>query len=125
MSALIDTSVMIDYLRGHGPAGAFLEALRREGTLQASEISRLEVLAGMREGEEKPTRALLSSFEWHPVDQEVAEKAGALGRRWLPSHSGIDSADLAVAATATLLGATPSTLNVRHFPMFPDLRPPY
>ncbi|MHB1172087.1 MAG: PIN domain-containing protein [Lacisediminihabitans sp.] len=45
-------------------------------------------------------RSLLSTLVWHPVDAEVAEEAGALGRRWLPSHHTIDGADLAIAATA-------------------------
>ena len=45
--------------------------------------------------------------------------------RQLPSHRGIDSADLAIAATAAGLEARLLTRNVRHFPMFPDLRSPY
>jgi len=55
----------------------------------------------------------------------VAEEAGTLGRRWLPSHNGIDSADLAIAATVIVIGGRLVTLNVRHFPMFPGLRPAY
>ncbi len=98
---------------------------RAAGVLHASEITRLEVLAGMRPAEEVQTRSLLSIFVWHPVDAEVAEEAGTLGRRWLPSHHTVDGADLAIAATATLIGGRLLTLNVRHFPMFPDLRPPY
>lgn len=125
MSALADTSVLIDYLRGHGAAGQLLEAKRQSGLLHGSEISRLEVLAGMRAGEEDATRALLSTVVWREVDEEVAERAGELGRQWLPGHSGIDGADLAVAATALLLDAELLTVNVRHFPMFADLRAPY
>ena len=79
----------------------------------------------MRPAEEEPTRLLLSTLVWHDVDDEVAEEAGELGRRWLPSHHGIDSADLAIAATAILTGSDLLTLNVRHFPMFPKLRRPY
>jgi len=55
----------------------------------------------------------------------AAEVAGELGRRWLPSHSGIDGADLAIAATAVLLDARLVTMNVRHFPMFAELTRPY
>ncbi|HVF14459.1 MAG TPA: type II toxin-antitoxin system VapC family toxin [Acidimicrobiales bacterium] len=125
MTSLVDTSVLIDYLRGHEPAAGLLERLRRAGPLHASEITRIEILAGMREGEEKPTHSLLASFVWHDVDSPVAEEAGALGRQWLPSHGGIDTADLAIAATAILTRKVLVTLNVRHFPMFPDLRRPY
>lgn len=125
MTALVDTSVLIDYLRGHEEAGVVLERERASARLQASEITRLEVLAGMRPAEEDATRALLSTLAWHPVDAEVAEVAGSLGRRWLPSHHTIDGADLAIAATVVHTGSRLLTRNIRHFPMFPDLRTPY
>jgi predicted nucleic acid-binding protein len=125
VTALIDTSVLIDYLRGHQGAADLLEQERAAAPLHASEMTRLEILAGMRPGEEEGTRSLLSTLVWHPVDTEVAEEAGALGRRWLPSHHTIDSADLAIAATAIRTGSRLLTRNVRHFPMFTDLRAPY
>lgn len=125
MTALVDTSVVVDYLRGHPGAAELLEAERVVAPLHASEITRLEVLAGMRRREEEGTRALLSTFLWHPVDSEVAEEAGALGRQWLRSHHTIDSADLVIAATAIRNGSRLLTRNVRHFPMFPDLRSLY
>jgi predicted nucleic acid-binding protein len=125
MTALVDTSVLIDYLRGHPGAAAVLESERATGPLHASEMTRLEILAGMRPAEEESTRSLLSTLIWHPVDSEIAERAGALGRRWLPSHHAIDGADLAIAATALCTRSRLLTLNVRHFPMIADLRAPY
>jgi len=125
VTALVDTSVLIDYLRGQPAAADLLERARAAGILHASEITRIEVLAGTRVQDEAPTRLLLSTLAWHDVDAVVAEQAGVLGRQWLPSHRGIDGADLAIAATAMLIGAELLTLNVRHFPMFPDLRRPY
>ncbi len=125
MNALVDTSILVDHLRGHEPARSLLRTEQAAGQLRASEITRLEVLAGMRSREEIPTRALLASLHWYPVDENVAEEAGRLGRRWLPSHGGIDGADLAIAATASLHRLRLLTRNVKHFPMIPDLRPPY
>lgn len=125
VTALVDTSVLIDYLRGDERAAAVLEQERAVAPLHASEITRLEILAGMRRPEEAATRALLSILVWHPVDADVAEDAGALGRRWLPSHHAIDGADLAIAVTAIRAGAQLLTRNVRHFPMFPGLSAPY
>jgi predicted nucleic acid-binding protein len=125
VTALVDTSVLIDYLRGHDGAAELLEQERALAPVHASEITRLEVLAGMRPPEEEGTRALLATLVWHPVDAEVAEEAGALGRQYLPGHHTIDSADLAIAATAIRTGSRLLTRNVRHFPMFEDLRPPY
>lgn len=125
MTALIDTSVLIDYLRGQPEAAALVETERASEALHASEITRLEVLAKARGHELAATEMLLSTLVWHPVDGGVAQRAGALGQRWLPSHRGIDSAALAIAATAELLGARLLTRNVKHFPMFAGLRPPY
>lgn len=125
MTALIDTSVLVDHLRGHPGAAAVLQRERRAGRILASEITRLELLAGMRRHEEAATRLLLSAFDWRAVDEEVAERAGTLGRRWLPSHHTIDAADLAIAATAELLGAHLLTRNIKHFPMVEGLQAPY
>lgn len=71
------------------------------------------------------TRSLLATLVWHPVDAEVAEEAGSLGRRWLPSPHTIDGADLAIAATVIRTGSHLLTRNVRHFSMFPGLQAPY
>jgi predicted nucleic acid-binding protein len=125
VTALVDTSVLVDYLRGEQDAARALEDERGSAPLHASEITRLEVLAGMRAAEEGPTRSLLSTLIWHPVDADVAEQAGALGREWLPSHHNIDAADLAIAATVIRSGSHLLTRNVRHFPMFRGLQAPY
>ena len=125
MSLLVDTSVIVDYLRGHPGAERVLEVARVDAPLHASEITRLEILAGMRLDEEDATRSLLSTLIWHPVDADVAEEAGALGRQWLRSHHNIDGADLAIAATTIRTGSRLLTRNVRHFPMFIGLQAPY
>lgn len=122
---VVDTSVLVDVLRGSDAARSVLAARRRQGLLHSSQICAIEVLAGMRPREEAAVRSLLSSLQLHPVDSVVAERAGELGRRWLPSHSGIDAADLVVAATALTLGVDLLTVNVRHFPMFDGLAAPY
>jgi predicted nucleic acid-binding protein len=125
MTFVVDTSILIDVLRGDAAAAKLLYESRESGPLHASEIVRLEVLAGMRPREATATRALLDAFTWHPLDERIAEIAGELGRQWLPANRGIDSADLAIAATAIALDAQLLTKNVKHFPMFTELRPPY
>jgi len=59
------------------------------------------------------------------VTDQIARRAGEFLRSYRRSHSGIDLVDYCVAATAELHGAKLVTLNVKHFPMFPDLVPPY
>ncbi|UUT35729.1 type II toxin-antitoxin system VapC family toxin [Microbacterium elymi] len=125
MTVVVDTSILIDVLRGELAAAAVLRKARASGPLQASEVTRLEVLAGMRPREEDATRALFAAFTWHSMDGRIAEIAGELGRQWLPGNRGIDSADLAIAATAVALDAGLLTRNVKHFPMFSGLSAPY
>lgn len=125
MTVVVDTSVLIDVLRGEPAA---VETLRRErlaGRLHASEVTRLEVLAGMQPPEEGATRTLFGALVWHALDEGIAEISGRLGREWLPGNRGIDSADLAIAATAIALEARLLTRNVKHFPMFSGLSAPY
>lgn len=86
---------------------------------------RAELLAGMRATEETATRDLLRLIQWHELDEALSEAAGALGRRYLASHPGIDIADLIVAALVQQLDAELETTNVKHFPMFKWLEAPY
>lgn len=123
VSTLLDSTVLIDVLRGHAAAGAYLESLDRRPT--CSEISRVEVLRGLRSHERSSCERLLGSLAWAPLNEEIARRAGELGRQYRRSHAGFGAADLSVAATAQVLGLPLATANVRHFPMFESLAPPY
>ncbi len=126
MAIVVDTSVLIDHLRGEEAAREALRGATAAGErLVASVLTRVEVLAGMRAPEERATRRLLDSLDWIEVDDELAERAGMLANRLLPSHPGVDPVDYVIAATAERLDARLWTRNVRHFPMFPELEPPY
>lgn len=121
----IDTSVLIDHTRGVAGARNTLVRAAESGELHSSEVVRAELLVLIRPAEREAVSPLLKVITWHPVDEPVAERAGELGRRWLPSHNGIDVADFLIAATATLIGAELLTKNVKHFPMFAGLTAPY
>lgn len=90
-----------------------------------SEITRIEVIQGLRSAERSAAERLYSLIDWVPVDESIATLAGGLGRKWRRSHPGIGAADLAIAATAHQLEAALATRNLKHFPMFGNLRPPY
>jgi predicted nucleic acid-binding protein len=122
MTVVIDSDVLIDVLRGIPAASAFLKGLDRPPV--CSEVSRVEVLRGMRSGERRATERLLSLVGWASVDETVSVRAGAFGRRFRRSHA-LAVPDLLVAATADRLGLPLATRNVRDYPMFPDLEPAY
>jgi predicted nucleic acid-binding protein len=123
LSVVLDTSVLIDYLRGSEPAFEYLVGL--EGRPVCSEITRIEIVQGLRSSERRTANKLFQMIGWVPVNEPVSRRAGELGRRWRRSHPGIGVADLAIAATVEELDATLATQNLKHFPMFKDLRAPY
>lgn len=126
MTLLVDTSVLIDHLRGNDEARRALASAAANGErLTCSVVTKVEVLAGMRPAEEPRTRLLLDAVEWLPVDDAIAEQAGLLANRYLRSHPGVDPVDYVIAATAYQHDALLWTRNLKHFPMFPELASPY
>ena len=119
---LLDTTVLIDVLRGHLPAVDYLRGLDEPPT--CSELTRVEVLRGVRRPERDATEALLRSLRWVGVDEQISRRAGVLGRAWHRSHA-LSTVDLVIAATAEELGAELATSNTRHFPMIAGLKRPY
>ena len=123
---LLDTTIAVDHLRGDDRAASLLERLANEGEpLLASELSRFELLAGMRPEELDATERFMDALSWVPVNEEIARLAGSMAAEYRRSHSGIDAIDYVIAATATVTGADLLTTNVRHFPMILLLRTPY
>ena len=119
---IVDTGVLIDYLRGTKEAVEYVTQHVDEIKLSAISIS--ELYAGMRPHERVATEAFLSLFDIIPVDGELARAGGLLKRDYFASY-GIGLADAIIAATAHQCAAELVTLNTRHYPMFPNLSPPY
>lgn len=123
---LVDTTIAVDHLRGEPAATELLSSLTDAGVdLVASELVRFELMAGVRNQELSAFEEFCSALHWVPVTEDVARVAGQLARRYRKSHNGIGAVDYLIAATAIALDAELLTTNVRHFPMFPELRRPY
>ena len=123
VGVVLDTDVLVDYLRGLPAAGRYVDGLVEVPT--CAEVTRVEVLRGMRSHERRVTERFLATIRWVGVDEEVSTLAAELGRRFRGSHGALGVADLVVAATAERHKLPLATLNVRHFPMFPGLEPAY
>ncbi|HVM14209.1 MAG TPA: type II toxin-antitoxin system VapC family toxin [Egibacteraceae bacterium] len=121
-----DSSVLVDHLRGKEASRQALRSARTAGErVQASVLSRTELLVGMRAHQKRLTKRLVDQIEWIPVDEWIADRAGELGRAYRASHPGIGVIDLVIAATVERVRGQLWTSNVKHFPMFEDLAPPY
>lgn len=119
---LIDTDVIIEYLRGHEQAVEYLESL--EGTLHVSAITVAELYSGVRDNEQEALEQFLSAFDVVPVDEPLGRVAGLCRRNFRPAH-GTGLADAIVAMSAKAAGAVLVTFNRRHYPMVDDLLVPY
>ena len=121
MRAYIDADVLIWHLRGEQKATKFLKGLTKGGEyeLWTGALQRAEVVFFMRPEEETTTLLFLGELKTASVDQAIVDLAGALYRKWHPSH-GVDIHDAILAATAIQTGGHVFTLNKKHYPM-PDV----
>ncbi|MDO8670597.1 MAG: PIN domain-containing protein [Dehalococcoidia bacterium] len=114
---LLDSGVLIRHLRGRHGYRALVEQLAGEGQLWIASISRLEVVAGMRNHERPATFALLDSLLTCSLDAETADGAGELIRAWRSRGVVLDPGDSVIAASAIRHGLALVTTNAKHFPM--------
>jgi predicted nucleic acid-binding protein len=120
---LVDTNILIDFLRGRPDAVTWIDAL--EENVAISAVSVLELYGGaLSQREERDIWALRQELTCLPIGEEIGERAGSFMRHFGKSH-GIDIPDAIIAATAEHHGLRLATLNVKHFPMFPKLKPAY
>ncbi len=123
---LVDSDVLIAHLRGLRPAKGWLAGVReREGRPSVSVVSLAEVTGGMRSTERREVWRLFDTLSVLEVDEIVARRAGEYQRRYRRAHASIGLGDYLIAGTASVRGLDLATLNVRHFPMFEGLRPPF
>lgn len=120
---LFDTDVLIEHLKGNRAATNLLLEASGDGLAACSVLTRFELLAGMRSNERPKIRSLLDSLTNIDSSVDIATRAGEWARTYRRSHEGISAIDYLIAATADIHGFDLLTLNVKHFPMFPELEP--
>lgn len=122
---LIDTDVLIDYLRGVDQAATFLEKMVENTICYLSVITVAELYAGIKEGKERQLlERFLQAFEIISIDDNIARIGGLYRRDYGKSH-GIGLADALIAATAEQCHSSLVTMNKKHFPMLKNVLVPY
>jgi predicted nucleic acid-binding protein len=115
---LVDTSGLIDYLRGRQHVRSRLQSLVQTGhRLCCCDITISELYAGMRAHERGPTESLLRTLHYLPTSRAIAEQAGLWRHSSRQAGRTFGLADALIAATAQAHGAVLLTANPRHFPM--------
>jgi predicted nucleic acid-binding protein len=122
-SFLLDTDVLVDFLRGYTKAVAFVNA--QSSRIILSSIVVAELYAGVKGDEEQAALDnFVSLFRIVPVGADIAKAGGLYKRDYGKSH-GVGLADAILAATAETENAVLKTLNTKHYPMLQGLRPAY
>ena len=116
IACVVDTDIIIDFLRGRDAARKFLETWAGEGLLAVSTLTHLEVYQGIRPGEETATSAFLDGLQSIPVDVRIARHAGQLLGKIRPRGVTVGIADAIIAATTIQLEVPLLTNNVEHYP---------
>lgn len=114
-AVLVDTDILIDFLRGKDKAKKFLLSIINDSSIYCSAITVAEIYAGMRDHEREKTGNLIDSLTIIDVTREIAEKAG----RYKSSHKGhvLELDDCLIAASAFINEAVLATGNSKHYPM--------
>ena len=121
---LIDTDILVDFLRGKSQAVHFLQkALQSECYITTITVA--ELYSGVREGKERPIlEQFIKEFKPLALTEEVALIGGLLKRDYGKSH-GTGLADALIAATAIHYDVRLASLNKKHYPMLKNIHVPY
>ena len=115
---LLDSDVIIAYLRGLEEAVRFVNNLFRNSVVMGiCSINVVEIYAGMKERERDATERLIESLRFFPVDPETARLAGDMIRNHRGKGITLALADAVIAATAIQNDLILATYNKKHYPM--------
>jgi predicted nucleic acid-binding protein len=114
---LLDSTVLIDALRGKA-AATRVAALRRTGIEPwVCAISVEEIWRGLRPKEETTVRRLFNGLRIAPLGVAEGTMAGTWRREFAEQGVTLHQADCLIAAAAVGVGAALATANVDDFPM--------
>ncbi len=120
MALLLDTTVLIDALRGR-PAARRVRELRDAGqTPWLCAINVDEVMRGTDSDSEALVVRFLEGLHLAPLGHAEGERAGRWRRDYAREGITLSQADCLIAAAAVSVGARLATGNPKHFPM-PEL----
>lgn len=117
-AVLLDTTVLIDLLRGRAGAVERLRALRSAGDqpcVCAINVEELE--RGMKSGEAESLARLLDGLTIAPLGRPEGTRAGRWRREYATRGITLSQADCLIASAAAGIGARLATGNPKDFPM--------
>lgn len=116
ISCLLDTDIVIDFLRRRSYARKLLDNWAEKGLLAVSTLTHLEVYQGIKSGEAEVTKDFLDGLTSIMVDVPIARRAGSMLGELRTKGITISIADSIIASTALQLNITLLTNNIEHYP---------
>lgn len=114
---LLDTTIIIDHLRGDKKVNYYLERIGQRGDIAGCCcINIAETYAGMRKKEKEKTDRFIESLYYFEVTKEVAKLAGELRQKYFKKGKTLATTDVIITATAIIYNLTLITKNVKHYP---------
>lgn len=120
MALLLDTTVVIDALRGRAAARRLLDLRRSSEAPYLCAINVEELWRGVREQERDTLELFLDGMRLAPLGRREGELAGTWRRTYAAQGVTLSQADCLIAAAAIGVGAALATGNPNDFPM-PEL----
>lgn len=117
MRVVLDTTVLIDYLRGR-PVVDRVTMLRRRGDVALTTALNVEeVVRGLHPDEEAAAGVLFDGLGIVPLGRSEGRQAGEWRRTFARRGVTLSQADCLIAAAAQAVAAVLATGNPAHFPM--------
>jgi predicted nucleic acid-binding protein len=114
---LLDTTVLIDALRGRGAAVRLRRLRAAHDVPFVCAVNVEEIFRGVRPAEEPAVTRLLNGLLVAPMGRAEGERAGTWRRSFAARGLTLSQSDCLVAAAAVGLGARLATGNPKDFPM--------
>jgi predicted nucleic acid-binding protein len=120
-AVLLDTTVLIDLLRGRAGAVRRLRTLRESGdSPHACAVNVEEIFRGLRPSEDDAADRLFAGLKIVPLAAYEGRRAGEWRRLFASRGQTLSQADCLIAAAAQAVAGRLATGNPKHFPM-PEL----
>lgn len=123
---ILDTTFLVDVLRGDSDVADRLEAVDESGTPFVSAVTMMELAEGIQlsdasDAEQMAVTDLLRDVNEIPFDRSCAMRAGELNADLIQAGQPVDETDVMITATALVHDYPVVTRNISHFDRIEEL----
>lgn len=121
MKLIVDTSIIIDHLRGGVVWQDILENINKDCEFYIPSIVIMELFSGSSTLDDVVSKKILGFLQFFneiDLNKDIAKRAGELFR---DVNKGLGVADYIIAASALVTGYIVITLNKKHFEQIPHI----